>query len=261
MAPDGELASSIATAITFDFCMREGKTCADFAEPRTGFTPEQAAARTIAERPTELVATSNHHFARALLEQGARTVRDALIMTANPQTLRATGAHAPHLPPHLSARFVEDLTARELFDSWSTAYPPEHPDHLPGNPRELIAAHLTPLLDHSLLGPNHRSSTALLADSNQAIAGIIISVREGEPPYGGPWVSEIWVDPAYQSQGIGRFLLTQALLQLAEDNFESIGLAVTRNNPAQKLYESLNFSLLEEAWTVELPAAPDDTLI
>ncbi len=129
---------------------------------------------------------------------------------------------------------------------------PAHPDHTPGDKSDLIREHLQPLLDRSEMGINHRSSIAVI-QSGAPIAGIIISLREGDPPFGGPWVSEIWVDPTHQHQGIGRFLITQAQKELKEDGYTSLGLAVTNGNPAKQLYENSEFTTVQLSWTVALP--------
>lgn len=129
---------------------------------------------------------------------------------------------------------------------------PTHPDHLPGNRIDLIREHLQPLLDRTELGVNHRSSIAIL-HGGIPIAGIIISLREGSSPFGGPWISEIWVDPKHQGQGIAKYLITQTQEKLKEDNYTSLGLAVTNGNQAKQLYEYAGFTVVEEFWTLSLP--------
>jgi len=111
----------------------------------------------------------------------------------------------PAITTH-EVHFVEDVNPESLFDSWNKAYGPNHPDHVTGEKQALINEHLAPLLDHSELGPNHRASITLF-DNEMPIAAIIISLREGHAPFGGPWVSEIWVDPHHQGKGITQFLI------------------------------------------------------
>jgi len=148
--------------------------------------------------------------------------------------------------------FVEDVNPESLFDSWNKAYGPNHPDHVTGEKQALINEHLAPLLDHSELGPNHRASITLV-DNEMPIAAIIISLREGHAPFGGPWVSEIWVDPHHQGEGIAQFLIVQAKEKLAKDGFTSLGLAVTNGNPAKSLYATAGFTTVKEFWTLKLP--------
>ena len=237
--------------IDFDPCIRDNTTCADFAQPKSHLSTSEAAQQVIDLRPAELIATPNEEFANALLNRGCVLQRHAFAMTLN---LVANQSEHKNSPQHAYAtQFIENFSAHELFNSWHAAYPPGHPDFLPGTKGKLISENIQPLLDRSLLGANHRSSQAVLND-NSVIAGIMVSLREGEAPYGGPWVSEIWCDPAHQHRGIGRYLLAEAITQLTEDGFTSLGLAVSHANPARKLYESLGFTETSESWTVALPA-------
>lgn len=230
--------------------MRDGLTCADLARPKPNLDPIEAAQLTIALHPADLVATQNNEFAQALLVQGCSLKRNALAMTLNVQD--HPERYASDLSDDYSLIFIEDLSADALFDSWFSAYPPGHPDFIPGTKAELIAENLQPLLNHSMMGANHRSSVAVLNES-RAIAGIIISLRAGQAPYGGPWVSEFWVAASHQRMGIGKSLISTAITQLRVDGFTSLGLAVTRGNPAQSLYNSIGFQLVEESWTLALP--------
>lgn len=236
--------------IDCELVMRDGLTCADLARPKPNLDPIEAAQLTIALHPADLVATQNKEFAQALLAQGCSLRRNALAMTLNVQDHPTKSAS--DMSGDYSLIFIEDLSADALFDSWFSAYPAGHPDFHPGTRAELIAENLKPLLDRSMMGANHRSSQAVL-NGSRAIAGIIISLREGRAPYGGPWGSELWVAPAHQHMGIGKSLISTAITQLREDGFTSLGLAVTKGNPAQLLYESIGFQLVEESWTLTLP--------
>jgi len=236
--------------IDFELCLRDNKTCGDLAEPKSHLSMEQAAQQTIDLRPVDLVATTNKEFAEQLLSLGCTIRRHAFAMTL--------GFSHVHLEPrelgHQSV-FIEDLRAHDLFDSWFAAYPPGHPDFLVGTQAELMSENLQPLLDRSLLGANHRSSQAVL-HAGRVIAAIIISLREGSAPYGGPWVSEIWCDPTFQHKGIGRALLINAIAALAEDGYTSLGLAVSDGNAAISLYDSVGFEPVSESWTINLPVVP-----
>lgn len=237
--------------IDYEPCIRDNTTCADFAQPKSHLSADQAALLTTQVRPAELISTPHGEFATALLSHGCTLKRHAYAMsldlTTTPQQVEA------HQPLDLSTVFIENLSAEELFDSWYAAYPSTHPDFLAGSRDRLIVENLQPLLDRSLLGANHRSSRAVLLNES-VIAGIIISLREGKAPYGGPWVSEIWCTPQHQHRGIGRSLLWMAIAELSEDGFTSLGLAVSHGNPAKKLYESLGFVEMSESWTIVLPA-------
>jgi len=236
--------------IDFDPCIRDNTTCADFAQPKSHLSPDQAAQLTIELRPAALISTPNAEFATALLDKHCTLKRHAYAMS-----LHLT-SHAPQPSRHpipQQTQFIEHCTADDLFDSWYAAYPPGHPDYLQGTRAELTAENLQPLLDRSLLGANHRSSRAVF-QADEVIAAIMISLREGEAPYGGPWLSEIWCDPRFQHQGIARSLLKTAISELNEDEFTSLGLAVSHGNPAKRLYESLGFTEVSESWTIALPS-------
>ena len=241
--------------INFEPSIRGNTSCADFAQPKSHLSVDQAAKQTIDLRPAELIVTPNQEFAEQLLKHGCTLKRHAHAMSLDltaypPEPNRPRQSKESQLTQ--STQFIEKLTADELFDSWSAAYPRGHPDYLPGRRAELTAENLQPLLDRSLLGANHRSSLAVLKEG-EVVAAIMISLREGEAPYGGPWLSEIWCDPRFQRQGIGRALLTMAITDLIQDRFSSLGLAVSHDNPAMKLYESLGFTQVSESWTVALP--------
>ncbi|XXM73184.1 GNAT family N-acetyltransferase [Lysinibacillus sphaericus] len=55
-----------------------------------------------------------------------------------------------------------------------------------------------------------------------------------------PLIMSLAVDPEHQKKGIGRFLLTHSI-NLSSKEYPAIRLAVLKNNPAIKLYESLGF--------------------
>ena len=262
MAPNGLVVATtimvpadLNSPINFEPSIRGNVSCADFAQPKSHLSVDQATKQTIELRPAELIITPNEEFAEKLVKRGCTLKRHAhamsLDLTAYPTELFRS-QHEQAYQLSYPTQFIEQLTADELFDSWSAAYPLGHPDYLEGSRAELTAENLQPLLDRSLLGANHRSSLAVL-QANEVIAAIMISLREGEKPYGGPWLSEIWCDPRFQHQGIGRALLEMAITDLIEDRFNSLGLAVSHGNPAQKLYESLGFTQISESWTIALP--------
>ncbi len=231
----------------FELCIRENQTCADLAQPKPHLIISEAKSQVIRERVTELISTSNSEFAKELIAQGCTTKRNATAMTCDLTQLKISPTQNTR-----ETRFIEEVDPEELFDSWNNAYGPTHPDHIPGNMSDLIRVHLQPLLDRTEMGDNHRSSLAVM-ERAIPITGIIISLREGAQPFGGPWISEIWVDPSHQHQGLGKALINQALEKLKEDNYSSLGLAVTNGNQAKALYEDAGFTTIREFWTIALP--------
>jgi len=231
----------------YQLFMREGRTCADLATPKPHLTPSQAAAQVISNRDTDLISTSHTEFARQLINQGSTVKRNSIAMTCNLTNQEITPRTIPN-----QTRFIEEVEPENLFISWNNAHGEDHPDHVTGEKQALIDEHLKPLLDHSEVGPNHRSSIAVL-ENGTVIAAIIVSLREGQPTMGGPWISEIWVDPDHQGKRIARYLIDQAQLTRQQDGFTSLGLAVTNGNPAKNLYATAGFTTVEEFWTLILP--------
>ncbi len=231
----------------FELCIRENQTCADLAQPKPHLTISEATSQVIRERVTELISTSNSAFAKELIAQGCITKRNAIAMTCDLTQLKISPTQNLR-----ETRFIEEIDSGELFESWNNAYGSTHPDHIPGNRSDLIRDHLQPLLDRTEMGDNHRSSLAII-DNGTPIAAIIISLRDGLPPFGGPWISEIWVEPKHQGQGIAKYLIAHAQVKLKADGYSSLGLAVTNGNQAKQLYENTGFTIVKEFWTLAVP--------
>ncbi len=231
----------------FELCIRENQTCADLAQPKPHLTISEATKQVIQERVTELISTSNSEFAKELIAQGCTTKRNAIAMICDLTQVKIS-------PTNFSqeTKYIEEVPAQALFTSWNNAYGPTHPDRIPGNMSDLIRDHLQPLLDRTEMGDNHRSSIAII-ENGTPIAGVIVSLRDGLPPFGGPWISEIWVEPKHQQQGIAKYLIAHAQVKLKADGYSSLGLAVTNGNQAKALYEDAGFITIREFWTIALP--------
>jgi ribosomal protein S18 acetylase RimI-like enzyme len=61
-----------------------------------------------------------------------------------------------------------------------------------------------------------------------------------------PWVFDIVVKPGYDGKGIGRELMKRSLNILTEMKFPIVGLSVTQDNYAKKLYDYLGFQPVDE---------------
>lgn len=82
------------------------------------------------------------------------------------------------------------------------------------------------------------TGASLLALADGQVVGAL-GLRLREP---GGYVNSLYVEPAYQGQGIGRELLRRAAALSYAHGKETLGLAVHGENlPAWKLYESLGF--------------------
>ena len=61
-----------------------------------------------------------------------------------------------------------------------------------------------------------------------------------------PWYFDVIVHPDYHSKGIGSAMFMQSLNQLKEKDFDLVGLAVTQNNFAKKLYDKTGFTVVDD---------------
>jgi GNAT superfamily N-acetyltransferase len=151
------------------------------------------------------------------------------------------------VPAEVDPRVVAlDATEEELIPSHQAAYRPDHPDYHVSRDHASIGR----LLRGELVGPLLPASRMAVVDGRIAGA-VILNDFPGEPPYAGPWVSEVFRDPAFP--GIGRELLRGALVAAAADGLPALGLAVTGGNPAIGLYEDEGFRTVREDISVTLP--------
>ncbi len=61
-----------------------------------------------------------------------------------------------------------------------------------------------------------------------------------------PWIFDIVIAPGYDGKGIGRELLKVSLNILTDLKYPIVGLAVTKDNYAKKLYEKLEFQHVDD---------------
>lgn len=226
---------------------REGLPIADLARIPDGVTVGPAIAAALAQLPGWLMATEDANLAAAALSAGATRVRHAHLMSA------PTAPHADAPAIRLVPR--ADVPIREYLDGWMAAYPPRHPDHETGSDEEIIARCWTWYDEPPWLDREHRSSGLVVADG-AVIGGIIVSLRPQPPPYGGPWVHDVWRVPGPSAPGLGYALIDQAMRMLAEDGEAQLGLTVSQDNPARGVYERLGFVEVLQSWTVLLPHTP-----
>jgi len=234
--------------------VREGTPIADLATVVPGRAASDAAQAVLAAESLSgwLIATENPSLAACLIRLGAAPKRHALIMQCDLREHPARGGLDERFTP---APLPQDADAAQwtaILPSWRAAFPPDHPDHFAGDDAQAIAFHLR-LVDGSELGPLHRSSTLLLDEDGRAVAGIMVNVRPQDPPWGGPWIADIWRDPSLRTSGVGGMLIDHAKALLTEDGHAKLTLAVTAGNPARRSYERTGFRIFVEAQTLRLP--------
>jgi GNAT superfamily N-acetyltransferase len=235
---------------------REGTPIADLAGVVSGRAVSDAAKAAIDQLPGWLLATADPTLAGHLVRAGARPRRHATVMQCD---LRNVAADIEIDPQFTSTPLPTTATSPQwtaIVPSWRAAFPVEHPDHFDGDDHTAIDF-LMRLVDGSELGPMHRSTTLLTDQGGTPIAGIVVNVRTQSPPWGGPWVADIWRDPAIRGSGIGAMLMCHAQRLLTEDGHVSLGLAVTAGNPARHSYEARGFRTVLDSQTVLLPTAPE----
>ena len=185
-------------------------------------------------------------LAKALVAAGARMHRHAHVMSRD---LRQDPAPAAWLEPPLPDGFrvtEVDRPASELAPVAELAYPPGHPDHRP----EAEEEELEEIMFGRLLGPLLPCSALAVGPGGEVQGAILINDSDGEPPFGGPWLSQIFRHP--DAPGLGTALLRRALAAGTRDGLQAIGLAVTHTNPARERYAALGFAEVVESLSVDV---------
>ena len=225
---------------------------ADLAELAPGRTSDDANRALALQCPGWYVSTLDPQLAAAVQASGATPTRHVHVLVARTRPNAVSNEPSRPARHHVAFRDFADFAWPEILPSWKAAYAPGHPDYEPGDDEDLIESELRPYVEREALGPVHRSTT--LATIDGRIAGaIVISLRPEPVPFGGPWITEVWRDPAAPTPGLGADLIGRALTMLCADGFETLGLAVTDGNPARRVYEGLGFEPALESWTYLLP--------
>jgi hypothetical protein len=210
---------------------RDGRVIADLLELEVPV--ERALPLVLTELRGRRVA-GPEDLGRALVAAGGRLDRHS---HAYSHDLRAV----PSIPTGFELTPV-DRPASELLPIYLAAFAPGHPDRMEAPEAR---RHLEGLVAGRL--------GALLPGSGLAIAGggvvgaiLVATIADAPPPFGGPWVMEVFRAP--EARGAGRALLARAL-NLTDG---SLGLAVTDGNPAEQVYASLGFRRVFTAYSVDL---------
>ena len=228
---------------------RGGRPMADFFTPAGGVAPERAAAAIVDQMQGWRVA-ADVPFGRLMIAAGARLRRHSHVLSRD---LVRDPALDGWLEPRAPAGYrltPVDRPAIELAEACAAAYPPDHPDFgdIPDPDRPEIE--LGEIVSGRLLGPLLRCSGLVVRDDGTVAGGILVNAQPGEPPFSGPWVTQIFRHP--DAPGTGGPLLRRALAVATRDGLPALSLAVTHANPARAVYAALGFTEAMEAYSVEV---------
>jgi GNAT superfamily N-acetyltransferase len=229
--------------------MRDGRPLADLVERTPGTSPDAAATAVLRDLPG-WVAAADPELGRALLAAGAHGRRHAHVrsrdLTAHPAA-RAT-------PPPPGVRLGPlDRGAEELAGLYVSAYPAGHADWTYVPPPADPVADLGGVLDGHVAGPVLDISLLALDGAGTPVGALILTAVPGEPPFGGPWVAELFRRPGPELRGTGRALLEAGLEAATVAGLPAMGLAVSEGNPAERLYAALGFERRLSSLSVDVP--------
>jgi GNAT superfamily N-acetyltransferase len=226
---------------------RDGRRVADLFS--LSAPPEDALPTVLAELAGWRV-SADEPFGRLLVTAGGRPRRHGHVLSrdlvrdpAPPDWLE------PPVPPGLRLGPV-DRPALDLAPACFAAYPSDHPDydHVPAPDQPELE--LEEIISGRLMGPLLGCSGLAVSDDGAVAGAILVNATPGEPPIGGPWISQLFRHPA--ARGAGGPLLRRALALATRDGLPALGLAVTHGNAAQRLYEAQGFAEVLSSLTVEL---------
>lgn len=146
--------------------------------------------------------------------------------------------------------FVLESANLELSTEIAALYQRVHANLIPMSNTEALAE-----IEVSFAGEYGRLdlTASLLARSRPDLVGAVLTVWDAPWPDvpRGPFVIDLFVDPAWQSRGVGRTLMSAAMDALALQGAEGVALRVeTSNIAACNLYSKLGF---------EVQAAPSNS--
>lgn len=199
--------------------------------------------------------TTDETFADALVRRGAAPTRHFSLMSVD-LTTSGVAAGDENFPPFLEARPLgtDDLVPPQVAELVRSAYPAGHPDAEQGTDDDIIrdiqraqsGGRLGPLMDQS----------AIFFDADRPAAMLLVNRVPGDPPLGGPWVTDICRAPDPRYAGLGRTILMRVMRLLRDAGEPALSLAVTVGNPARALYESLGFTVVATTRKVRIPRQP-----
>jgi ribosomal protein S18 acetylase RimI-like enzyme len=243
----------LALIFTLEEMLRSGRPWADVAWRPPDVPPDLAAEVALSALAGYALSTTDSALVEALAARGSTELRHAHAMTHSlhpvPEVAIPPGAEIVRMRSEELAANADALAALHV-----AAYAEDHPDREFDDPAP-AARELRRFAEGAILGPYLDVSTAAHVDGQIAGACIVVD-RDGEPPDGGPWIVDVFRDPALDVKGLGASLIASSIAACGATGLAGLGLAVTHaNQTAYQLYRRLGFAETAEAWTLALPAA------
>ena len=233
------LTDDVGVVGRYDPYERDGWRYADLFDREPGVSVERATAAVLAQLEGMRIA-ADEPLGRALMERGGRLLRHAHLMSHDLEQRPKWSD-----PPGYRLTDV-DRPAEYLLDVYRAAFPLGHVDwrdEPPGTTLDDLRSHLAGL--H--FGPLLPGSGLAIAPDGSVAGAILLGILPGDPPLNGPWVIELFRDPAHR--GVGRPLLDRALALVPTT---VLGLIVSEGNPARHLYEDAGFRVVSTRLVVQL---------
>lgn len=202
------------------------------------------AARLRADHGGEVVDVQDGALASALIEAGVTVGRRSYLMSLAP----LPDGLAPGPFAGTAAPMRRD--AGRYAGALLRAFPPDHVDYDPDIADEPAAERaMASYFDGSVIGPFLPASSEAVDVDGQVLGGLVVNrMPEHDESPGGPWVTEVFVEPEVQGRGVGRALFARTVAELRAAGEPSLRLAVQVDNPAQHLYRSVGFTQTS-AWS------------
>lgn len=206
-----------------------------------------------------LFSTADPRLAVALVRAGASERRHSHTMTNTLDSLPSARRAHRRTAERATGLSVEPLTVAQVLRHALRlgalsfrASPPGHPDAFDGDEAGAVAE-VRAVARGEVIGPlSPVSQVALLAGT--IVGACLVVTRPGTPPYGGPWIVNVFRDPDSAARGVGQALVESSLDSARAARLPGMSLAVShRNERARDLYRRTGFVEVGDSWRLALP--------